>query len=68
MKWREFFKFMSGFMAATSIISFYLAGIHFTTTFLGYDVSPSLVLAKAFVHLSLFIILFYYGFIRKPVK
>lgn len=65
MNWNGFFKFMSGFFAATSIVSFYLGVTHYTSTFLGYDVSSSLVMTKAIVHFVLFIIFFYFGFIKK---
>jgi hypothetical protein len=63
--WREVFKFLSGVTFAGSIASFYLYMYNVSVPFLGYTVSPKLIGAKAALHLLLFTVFFYYGYVKK---
>lgn len=65
MKWKEIFKFLSGFFAATSLTNIYLYFYGASFTFLGYNIGPKLLLLRGMIHFILFLIFLYYGFIKK---
>jgi hypothetical protein len=67
-KWKEIFKFLSGAFFGTAGTSwyFYWLNIAVPFPFLGFDtISPGLLGIRALVHSALFLIFFYFGFLRK---
>ena len=65
MRWKELFKFLSGFFAATTIVNLYLYFYGASFIFLGFTISPNILLLRSAVHFILFLIFIYFGFIKK---
>ena len=67
INWREVSKFLSGVAFAGSIANFYLwlTGIPVPVPFLGFTMSPNLLGTRAVVDFLLFIVFFYFGWLRK---
>jgi len=65
INWKDVWKFLSGafFVSAGTNVYFY-----FTNTavpFLEYTIAPELLGLRSVVHFALFLIVFYYGFVKK---
>jgi hypothetical protein len=65
INWREVSKFLSGAAFAGSIANFYLWLTGIPVPFLGYTISPNLLGARAVLQFLLFIVFFYFGWLRK---
>jgi len=65
IKWREVFKFLSGAAFAGSLANFYLYLYHIPVPFLGYTISPELLGARAALQFVLFVVFFYFGYLKK---
>jgi hypothetical protein len=65
IKWREVFKFLSGVALAGSLANFYLYLYHIPVPFLGYTISPELHGARAAFQFVLFVVFFYFGYLKK---
>jgi hypothetical protein len=64
---KEVCKFLSGAFFVTAGASWYLSwhGIAVPLPFFGLTMSPEFLGVRGFIHLALFAITFYFGFIRK---
>jgi len=60
INWRDVFKFLSGFAAASSLANFYLYMADISVPFLGYTLSPQFVGVRAAVNFILFLVFFYF--------
>jgi hypothetical protein len=69
-KSREFLKFLSGAFFVSGGIQFYLyiAGVSVPLLGTNFVQTPELSAFRAIIHFMLFLITFYFGFIRKPRK
>lgn len=65
VKWREVFKFLSGFAAAGFMTNLYLYLNNISIPFLGYVISPQLLGIRSFVNFILLLVFFYFGFVKK---
>ena len=65
IKWREVFKFLSGFALASFFANLYLYMNSIPMPFLGYTISPQLLGARSIVNLILFGLFFYLGFVKR---
>jgi uncharacterized protein (DUF486 family) len=66
-KWKEVCKFLSGafFVSAGVLFYFYLAGTPVPVLGAHISISPEVNGVRAVVHLALFLVFFYFGYIRK---
>jgi len=62
---KETCKFLSGAFFVTAGASWYFSWYHIAVPFLGTTMSPEFLFIRGFIHFGLFLITFYYGFIRK---
>jgi hypothetical protein len=65
IKWREVFKFLSGAAFAGSIANLYLYAHNISVPFLGYIISPELLGARGAFQFLLFVVFFYFGYLKK---
>jgi hypothetical protein len=65
IKWREVLKFLSGVAFSGSLANFYLYLYHIPVPFLGYTISPELLGARAVAQFVLFVVFFYFGYLKK---
>lgn len=65
IKWEEVFKFLSGAAFVGSFTSVYLYINNITLPFLGFTITPELMGIRALVGLVLFLIFFYFGYLKK---
>ena len=65
INWKEVFKFLSGVMFAGEAIKIYLYFNNIPVPFLGYTVSPELLGIGGLVQFILFLVFFYFGYLRK---
>jgi hypothetical protein len=65
IKWREVFKFLSGAALAGSLANFYLYLYRIPIPFLGYTISPELLGVRAALQFVLFLVFFYFGYLKK---
>ena len=65
--WKDILKFLSGafFVTAGASWYFWLLDISVPVTFLGLTMTPEFLGLRGFIHLALFALSFYFGFIRK---
>jgi hypothetical protein len=66
ISWREVFKFLSGAAFAGSIANFYLYLHNIPVSFLGYTIAPGLLGVRAAIQFVVFVVLFYFGYVKKP--
>ena len=64
---KDVFKFLSGAFFVTAGASWYLSWYHITVPipFFGLRFTPELLEIRGFIHFALFLISFYFGFIKK---
>jgi hypothetical protein len=59
------FKFLSGVAFAGSLANFSLYLYNIPVPFLGYTISPELLGARAALQFVLFLVFFYFGYLKK---
>jgi len=62
---KEVCKFLSGAFFVTAGASWYFSLYHISVPFMGTSMSPEFLLIRGFIHFGLFLITFYFGFIKK---
>jgi hypothetical protein len=65
INWKEVSKFLSGAFFVTAGASWYLSWNHVGVPFFGFTISPEFLGIRGCIHFALFLISFYFGFIRK---
>jgi len=65
INWKEIFKFLSGAFFVTAGASWYLSYYHITMPIMGTTMSPDFLFVRGFIHFGLFLLTFYFGFIKK---
>jgi len=65
INWKDVFKFLSGGFFVTAGVSWYLAWCNISVPFFGHMITPKFLEFRGFVHFVLFLICFYWGFIKK---
>ncbi len=65
ISWKEVFKFLSGALFAGLIANLYLYLNHISVPFLGFIITPELLGLKAIVQIILFLVFFYFGYLKK---
>jgi hypothetical protein len=65
INWKDVLKFLSGAFFVTAGANWYLAWYHVSVPFLGLTMTPRFLELRGFLHFALFLISFYFGFIRK---
>jgi len=71
--WNDILKFLSGAFFVTAGASWYLSWFHIGVplpfSFFGFTtMSPHFLAIRGFIHFCLFLICFYFGFVRKPSR
>ena len=64
--WRDVLKFLSGAFFVTAGASWYLSWYRIAVPVFGLSMSPEFLCLRGFIHFTLFLISFYFGFIKKP--
>ncbi|MGO8943063.1 MAG: hypothetical protein ACLQJ7_05250 [Syntrophobacteraceae bacterium] len=65
INWKEVFKFLSGAFFVSAGANWYLSWCHIEVPFAGFTMSPELLGFRGCIHFVLFLVTFYFGFIRK---
>ena len=68
MNWKDILKFLSGSFFVTAGASWYFSWLHVTVPFPFFglsSMSPEFLGIRGFIHFALFIVCFYFGFIKK---
>jgi hypothetical protein len=65
INWKEIFKFLSGAFFVTAGASWYLSYYQITMPIMGKTMSPDFLFVRGFVHFGLFLLTFYFGFLKK---
>ncbi len=65
INWKEVFKFLSGAFFVGSIANWYLAYRQIGIPFFGWEISPGLLGIRGCIQFVLFLLTFYFGFLRK---
>lgn len=65
VNWREVFKFLSGFSAASFLANLYLYFNDISVPFAGYTLSPEFLGVRSVANLILFGVFFYFGFVKR---
>ena len=65
INWKEVCKFLSGAFFVTAAASWYFSFYQMAVPFMRTTMSPQFLLIRGFLHFSLFLFTFYFGFIRK---
>ncbi len=65
INWKEVFKFLSGATFVGSIVNLYLYWSNMSVPFFGYTISPGLLGIRAIIQFILFLVFFYFGYLRK---
>jgi hypothetical protein len=65
VNWKEVSKFLSGAFFVSAGVNLYFYSTHVAVPFLGFTISPELLGLRSILHFVLFLICFYFGFIRK---
>ena len=65
INWKEVFKFLSGAAFVGSIANFYLYLTNISVPFLGYTITPEFLGLRALIQFILFLVFFYFGFLKK---
>lgn len=68
INWKECFKFLSGAFFVTAGASWYFAWYQVDLPFMGGTMSHQFLTFRGFLHFGLFLLTFYYGFIKKGKK
>ena len=63
--WKEICKFLSGAFFVTAGASWYFWWYQISVPFIGFTITPEFLGIRGFIHFALFLISFYFGFIRK---
>ena len=63
--WKEICKFLSGAFFVTAGASWYFWWYQISVPFIGLTITPEFLGIRGFIHFALFLISFYFGFIRK---
>ena len=64
--WRDVLKFLSGAFFVTAGASWYFSWYQIEVPFFGFTMSPGFLCLRGFIHFALFLISFYFGFIKIP--
>ncbi len=65
VNWREIFKFLSGFTAASFFANLFLYMNNVSLSFLGYTIPQELLGVRSLVNLILFGVFFYFGYVKR---
>ena len=65
INWKEICKFLSGAFFVTAGASWYFAVLKIDVPFMGTTMSHQFLFIRGFFHFALFLITFYFGYIRK---
>jgi hypothetical protein len=65
INWKEVSKFLSGAFFVSAGTNAYFYFIHLAVPFLGFTISPELLGVRSIIHFVLFLLCFYFGFVRK---
>jgi hypothetical protein len=65
INWKEIYKFLSGAFFVTAGASWYFAYYKIDVPFMGTAMSHGFLTIRGFIHFGLFLLTFYYGFIKK---
>lgn len=65
INWREVFKFLSGATFVGTLANLYLALNDISVPVLGYVLTPQLLGWRSLVSFVLFLVFFYYGYVRR---
>jgi hypothetical protein len=65
IQWKEVFKFLSGFLLASSLFNFYLYLYNIPAPFMRFTFSPGFLGIRAAGQFVLFLVLFYFGYLKK---
>lgn len=65
IKWNDLLKFLSGAFFVTAGASWYFAYYKIDIPFMRTTMSHQFLAARGFLHFALFLITFYFGFIKK---
>lgn len=65
INWKEVCKFLSGAFFVTAGASWYFSWHKVNLPFMGTTMSPEYLAFRGFLHFGLFLVTFYYGFVRK---
>ena len=65
INWKEVFKFLSGAFFVSAGASWYFSWHRISVPFFGLTVTPGFLEIRGFIHFALFLISFYFGFIKK---
>ena len=63
--WKDILKFLSGAFFVSSGVNLYLYGNHIAVPFFGHIWSPEFLGIRGLIHFALFLLCFYFGFIKK---
>lgn len=63
--WKDVFKFLSGAFFVTAGASWYLSWYQISVPFFGLTMTPEFLSTRGFIHFTLFLISFYFGFMKK---
>lgn len=68
VRYRELRKFLAGAFFVSAGMQFYFWQINLTVPLFGTNIAqtPEISLVRALIHFVLFLLCFYFGFIRKP--
>ena len=62
--WKEICKFLSGAFFVTAGASWYFWWYQISVPFIGLTITPEFLGIRGFIHFALFLISFYFGFIK----
>jgi hypothetical protein len=65
INWKEVLKFLSGAFFVGAGVNWYLSWYNIGVPFFGFMFTPKIMEIRGFVHFVLFLICFYWGFIKK---
>jgi hypothetical protein len=65
LNWKDIFKFLSGAFFVTAGASWYIAYYNISMPFMGKTMSPDFLFVRGFVHFVLFLVTFYFGFLKR---
>jgi hypothetical protein len=65
INWKEIFKFLSGAFFVTAGASWYLSYYHIAVPIMGTIMSSDFLFIRGFIHFGLFLLTFYFGFLKK---
>lgn len=68
IKWKEIFKFLSGAFFVTAGASWYFALLKMDIPFMGTTMTHEFLFIRGFIHFTMFLLTFYFGFLKKSVK